>query len=185
MVFTRKNPPSKYYVYAYIRASDSTPYYIGKGKGIRAWDINHNATRPNDQSKIIILEHGLSETESLLLEQTLITKYGRKDNGTGILYNRTDGGEGSSGFIHSDESRKKISESKKGKKLSPSTSIVRSVVQQGEKNSFYGRTHSDETRAKIAASRIGKKASAETRKKMSAAHLGQIPWNKGAKNIDY
>ena len=44
-----------YYVYAYLRKSDDTPYYIGKGKGNRAWDKGHSCTVPNDTSKIVLL----------------------------------------------------------------------------------------------------------------------------------
>jgi hypothetical protein len=84
--------PIGYYVYSYLR-EDGTPYYVGKGKGDRAFKKNRRF-KPNDTSRISIIAESLTETEAFSLERALIEKYGRKDNNTGILRNKTDGGEG-------------------------------------------------------------------------------------------
>ena len=99
-----------YYVYQYLR-EDLTPYYIGKGKDKRAWEphkrSNGTDLLPNDNSKIQVVAKTLSENEAHLLETKLIEQYGRKDLGTGILRNLTDGGEGASGRKRSIDSIKK------------------------------------------------------------------------------
>jgi hypothetical protein len=83
-----------YYVYAYLREKDNTPYYIGKGKNKRAYSKEHSVSVPKDKSKIIFYHTNLTEFDAHALEKYYIKFYGRKDLGTGILYNQTDGGDG-------------------------------------------------------------------------------------------
>ena len=111
----------EYYTYAYLR-EDGTPYYIGKGKGDRAYrkDGRPCAT-PKDKNKIIHLKTNLTEEEAFNHEKYMIFILGRKDLGTGILYNKTDGGEGKSGCYPSEETKRKISETKTGVKSTQKT----------------------------------------------------------------
>ena len=134
-----------YYVYSYLR-EDNSPYYIGKGKEGRAFTKGCKEIKPpKDKTKIKIIKENLTEQDAFDLEILYILMFGRKDLDTGILRNKTDGGDGASGYIVLPEERKRRSERMKGVK---------------RPQWIYD---------KIAASNRGKKASPETREKISAA----------------
>jgi hypothetical protein len=118
----------EYYTYAYLR-ENRTPYYIGKGKGNRVYQKNRKSINPpKDKSRIIFLKRNLTEKEAFKHEVYMISVFGRKDLGTGILYNLTNGGEGTSGANNS-----------------------------GKRNGFYQKSHTEETKLKISKAKIGTK----------------------------
>ena len=146
-----------YYVYAYIRSKDSetaksgTPYYIGKGKYKRAWQSHRYVKIPENTSNIVIIARNLTELGAFALERRLICWYGRKDIGTGILINRTDGGEGTTNM--SLATRQKISEAGKGR--TPPNKGKKSLRPAWNKG--------------LTGTRLGTKCSEETKEKMRLA----------------
>ena len=112
-----------FYTYAYLR-EDRTPYYIGKGKGNRIHSTNRIYKAPKDKSRIIFLKQNLTEEEAFKHEKYMIAVLGRKDNGTGILRNMTDGGDGVSGWVPSEEFRKKAKERMSGSKNNKAKNIL-------------------------------------------------------------
>lgn len=175
------------YVYRHIRLDKNEPFYIGigsdeNGKHIRA---KNKSTRSSYWKKIVgktdyrieILFDDLTWEEAQEKEIEFIKLYGRLNNGTGILVNLTDGGGGCVGYKHtqdwlnklsvirknfrySEESKRKISESRTGFKV---TGIElerlkeRMAKNSGENHFMYGKKHSEETKRKISEARKGKK----------------------------
>jgi hypothetical protein len=138
-----------YYTYAYLR-EDGTPYYIGRGKGNRAFATHKMGTPLRE--RILFLKKELTFAESVTHERYMIFVFGRKDLGTGILRNLTDGGEGVTNLAP--ETRQKISEKRKGQ-----------VNRVGP--------HTEETRAKMSKSHTGKKLTEEHKKNISTAAKGK------------
>jgi|LauGreDrversion4_2_1035121.scaffolds.fasta_scaffold384816_2 hypothetical protein len=137
-----------YYTYAFLR-EDKTPYYIGKGKGNRAYRRRKTDIKPpKDKSRILILKNNLTEEEAFRHEVYMIAVFGRKDLGTGILRNRTDGGEGASNPSQETREKKKIP-------LSQETKDKISKALIGKNNPFFGKKHSRETKNKISISVSG------------------------------
>ena len=120
------------------RRQDGTPFYVGTGNPMRPWNFGartqawHGAAlRENNKIQVEVVAEGLSLEAALELEKTLITQFGRVEDG-GVLVNRSTGGAtGSSGVRQTPEHREKRSQAMLGKNK--------------------GRKYSDEAKAKISA----------------------------------
>jgi hypothetical protein len=102
-----------------------------------------------DKSRIIFLKQNLTEEEAFKHEIYMIAVFGRIDLVTGILRNKTNGGDGASGYICSEETRKKISEVNKGR-------IFSEEHRKKISESLKGRIFSEEHRKKLRISLKGK-----------------------------
>ena len=148
-----------YFVYMYLRKLTSsngksgTPYYIGKGKNKRHLAPHGKISVPDDSDRIVLVAKSLYEHEAFYLEKHLISYFGRIDLKTGILHNRTTGGD--------------------GQVPGPITRQIQSENNKSGKTGMKGKNHSEETKLKMSYSAKGKKKSEEHCKNVSKSKKGK------------
>ena len=167
-----------FYVYAWLRPCGQ-PFYIGKGCRNRDRSLKSNnplfmrtlakIRASGHDPDVVRLHDGLEENEAHRLECLEIAKYGRRNNGTGVLTNLTDGGEGMSGWVPTAETRAKQSAAHTGKVLAPEhrLKILAAITNP-----------SAERRAKMSASQIGRKHTEDTLRLMSVNNAMNKPENR-------
>lgn len=113
-----------FYVYIYRDprpTKNNQPVYVGKGTGDR--DLSHWSRGSHNKPFQDFIAHlkvrGLVapcervfetavEAEAFAKEIELIALYGRRNTGTGSLFNLTDGGEGASGAVRSEKEKEHL-----------------------------------------------------------------------------
>ena len=177
-----------YYVYEHIRLDKMEPFYIGKGKGERAYELyrndHHDAITDEYGHAVAIIADNLTEEEAFWVERDTIEDYvfnlgygidikGHNDYDHSLphLTNMDWGGiGGKSGVKQSEETKQKMSEKMKGEN-NPMFG----------KNAFENKTKEEMeiTRKKMSESHKGKRHSEESKQKMSESSKGK---NKGRKH---
>lgn len=165
-----------YYTYLHTRASDGKPFYVGKGIGNRAWSAkNRNQFWQRTHAKhgviVDVLSRWPTEAEAFEHEKFLIRclkEMGHK------LVNMTEGGEGQSGWVPTEETKQRISAAKIGKP-SPKRGIPLSESARLKIiESKRGKTLTEEHKAKISAAGKGIPKSPEHKAKISQGNKGRI-----------
>lgn len=143
-----------YYVYVFYNSL--TPIYVGYGKNQRWKDHFSMGTNlrlnrylkknPNTVPKFIALE--LSCLDAKQLEIDLIAKFGRLDKKTGSLYNLTDGGDGTSGFKMSEQTKYHLASCRKIRWADPNNREAHSKIMSIVTNSLEFKTRVLERRPK-------------------------------------
>ena len=177
-----ENENREFYVYEHIRLDNMTCFYVGKGKGNRAYEINRNDFHDNISNSyghaVVIVKDNLTEKEAFELERDTIEDYiftfgygididGYKNRENDeFLTNLTFGGEGPSGIKFSEEHKKNLSEAHKG-----------------EKHPFYGKHLSEETKQKMSEKLSKKVICITTGKIFNSQSEAAIHYNVVRKNI--
>lgn len=146
-----------FYTYAHYTTDTNELFYIGKGFGKRAREkSNRNRWWHNKVNKhgfvAKILAYWDTEEDALIHEKFLIGCF--RDMGV-CLVNLADGGKSNTGWKHSEETKQKMSEQRKGKAYA------------------LGYKHSVETRERMRKSQVGRKHTPETLEKMRQAQKGE------------
>lgn len=167
---------NNFYVYLHRKASDNSIFYVGKGKGFRAYRTSGRSDYWNKKFNkhgliVEILFKDLIESEAFRLEIETIKNL--KESGENII-NLTNGGEGMSGHKMSNESLVKMSLAQKNQK--PWSDEARKKMSDrvsGEGCYWFGRKLSEEHRKKISVKHIGKKVSQDVIDKIKKTLTGK------------
>jgi hypothetical protein len=162
------------YVYAYCKPN-GTPYYIGKGTGNRIHSSRRSELCNRHVKKygknVKYIEKDMPESLAFELEIFLISEFGRIDQGTGVLTNHTDGGEGA--LNPPKETREKLSASLK---IAYKDQELRSRLSKSRKNQWVEKRdqmmanqQSPETKAKRSEASKAKWATPGYREKVMAS----------------
>ena len=193
-----ENENREFYVYVHIRKDNNTVFYVGKGTKNRAYDLDrsnfHNGVCKKYGCRVEIIKDGLTESQAFRLESKMIKYYvltlgygapiegyDNYDHNLPYLTNFTWGGEGVSGYKHSEEAKRKIGESSKGEnnpmfgKNAYANKTPEEMEEIGKKKSkaLKGKKHSEETKLKMSEKAKGRQFSEEHRLNLSKSHKGK------------
>jgi len=167
---------SDFLVYVHTRLDNGEPFYVGKGtiKRIRT-STNRNKHWKGIVAKCngfnsIIIKSDLTEGDAFQLEKDTITEYRLKKIN---LCNYTDGGDGVSGYRHTNECKLKMSKLAKGRPAHNKGSKASDSSKEKMRIAKLGKKLSKEHIEKVAASKRGKSLSHECRMKISNALTGK------------
>jgi hypothetical protein len=174
-------PQSRFYVYV-LTDPDDAPFYVGKGSGRRVFEHTGEARGGCECYKCRVIrkiwregqEYGATivfatddEYAAFAKERELIAAYGREN-----LCNLTDGGEGASGRMLSEDTKRKIGDANRGR---PGwRKGMKAPREWAEKiaNALRGRKRTPEQNERNRQANLGKKLSPETIEKQRQRMMG-------------
>jgi group I intron endonuclease len=156
-----------FYIYRHTRPDTNEVFYVGKGNNLdkrkpKYFRAQFKKRRSIFWNKVVLKNNGNYEVEIIFecenesfcnkKEKEFISLYGRRDIGKGTLVNLTDGGDGSSGLVYTNEMREKLIKRLKenhprlGSKHSEKSkeAMSESAKQRTCKNPFKGKIHTEE-----------------------------------------
>jgi hypothetical protein len=181
--------PNRFYVYAHYKmGEENIPFYIGKGVHVqlknevgyyRAYTTSRrNRLWTNIFNKygvrVVILHDNIVEKEAFEIETTLIKFWGRINLKTGQLANLTDGGEGESGQVRSEESKEKTRQTLMNHEVKESTRKKIGDKARGRPSPNKGKKQTEEQRKLNSSSHMGIPQSKETRRKQAINHTKYV-----------
>lgn len=189
----------KFYIYEHWRPDRDECFYVGKGFGRRANDMQHRSrlhkaiqkklAAEGSAVEVYIIFRGLDEQAALDREIERIA-FWRADGAD--LVNQTDGGEGMAGYRHSADAKERIRASKFGNKVWVGRKHTTEAIEKTRQKQI-GIPKSEATKAKmrkpkneahkekLRQANLGKKHSPETRAKLSAS--ATIGWANRRANL--
>jgi hypothetical protein len=160
------------YVYKHYRLSDNVVFYVGKGTSKTTDYISHERAYEKSRGqhwKNVANKHGYrveifascrTQDEAHRLEMELIVEIGRLDLKTGPLVNKTNGGEGASRYVLTEEQKEIRRQKMKQQHIDDPGLKIRAAA---------GRTRQGPTSTSV---KKGQKLSPEWRANMGKAKLG-------------